>query len=79
MAALSSGWEKATLDHWREFRPTMVADLRKSGKLDSAVKRAVKQTTREMDELLDAGMDWNQAWEMTREKYMYLPEERRLV
>jgi len=71
--------------HWREFRPKMVAELEARGRLRAMARDAAEQTGMEMDRLcrqlmregLTAQQAHDQAWEMVREKYIFLPPESR--
>lgn len=70
--------------HWREFRPRMVAQMEAAGTLEAALIEAEGATADEMAALipalqsesgLTAQQAHDQAWEMTREKYLLLPPE----
>ena len=69
--------------HWREFCPRMVADLEATGRLDAMLREAEEQTERELDSLrrhfLQQGLTPQQAhdraWEIVRERYLFLPPE----
>ena len=69
--------------HWREFRPKMVDDLEKTGILHQMLLEAEEQTVSELDqirrELILKGRTpqqaHDQAWEMVRERYIFLPPE----
>ena len=71
--------------HWTEFCPRMVKELEAQGKLEEALYEAQETTTAEMMELrnklqkqqnLTPQQAHDQAWEVIREKYIYLhPEE----
>ena len=73
--------------HWREFRPTMVRDLERSGRLMEMLWEAQERTVDEM-EALTRQLEREQrltpqqaealAWEMIREKYILLPPEENL-
>ena len=73
--------------HWREFRPKMVRDLERSGRLMEALWEAQARTVDEMESLtrqlereqrLTPQQAETQAWEMIREKYILLPPEESL-
>ena len=73
--------------HWREFRPKMVRDLERSGRLMEMLWEAQERTVDEMEALtrqlereqrLTPQQAETQAWEMTREKYILLPPEQSL-
>ena len=69
--------------HWREFRPTMVAEMEAKGVLEEMLLEAQEQTASEMYDLtmkfLEQGLTAQQAhyraWEMVREEYILLPPE----
>jgi hypothetical protein len=69
--------------HWREFRPKMVGDLEATGQLHALLLDAEEKTKDEMVtlrmELMQRGATaqqaHTQAWEMVREKYIFLPPE----
>ncbi|HWC58623.1 MAG TPA: hypothetical protein VHC44_02940 [Verrucomicrobiae bacterium] len=71
--------------HWMEFCPRMVKELEAQGKLEEALYEAQETTSAEMMELrnklqkqqnLTPQQAYDQAWEVIREKYIYLrPEE----
>jgi len=61
--------------HWKQHRPKMYAGLEKSGHLQESVYQAQEQTSDLMDDLLDKGLDYNQAWELAREEWAFLPSE----
>ena len=69
------GWRSLADSHWQEHRPTMYRELVKAGKLQSALKEAAEATEREMDELMDAGFQYHNAWEAVRQTYLLLPQE----
>jgi len=53
----------------------MYRQLVKAGKLQSALTEAVEATEREMDELMDQGFQYHNAWEAVRQTYLLLPQE----
>ena len=69
--------------HWREFRPKMVLEFETKGLLHEMLLTAEEQTEKELDEirrkLIQQGAPpqqaHDQAWEMVRECYIYLPPE----
>ena len=73
--------------HWREFRPKMVRELERSGRLMEMLWEAQERTADEMEALtrqlereqrLTPQQAETQAWEMIREKYILLPPEESL-
>jgi hypothetical protein len=69
--------------HWREFLPKMVAELERKGSLPEMLLEAEEKTAIEMDDLrrhfqqqgLTAQQAHDRAWEMVRERYIFLPPE----
>lgn len=62
-------------DHWKEHRPTMYAALEQAGNLEASVYAAQELTLDALDELLNQGLPYNQAWESVREEWAFLPSE----
>lgn len=77
MAQLQN-WVSQAKAHWKEYQPTLYGQLEKSGKLNAALQMAAQQTAEEMNELEQSGMTEHEAWEMTRERYLFPPEEANL-
>ena len=69
--------------YWRVFLPRMVAELEKKGCLRELLLEAEEKTEMELDELrrhlIDQGLTPQQAqdraWEIVRERYIFLPSE----
>ena len=69
--------------HWRQFLPRMVAELEAQGRLDAMLLEAEEQTDAELDQLrrqlmaqgLTAQQAHDQAWELVRTRYIFLPPE----
>ena len=70
--------------HWREFCPKMVAELEAKGRLQEMLLEAEEQTAKEVNSLLRHFMEQgltppqaqDRAWEIVRERYLFLaPEE----
>jgi len=68
-------WVKQAREHWKEFQPKRYSALVKSGKLEAALQDAAERTYRELTELEDQGFDHQDAWEIVRERYLFVPEE----
>ena len=68
-------WISQARESWKENNPGLYKELNRSGKLGTALKEAAERTHAEMTELEDAGHSNQEAWEMTREKYLFLPAE----
>jgi len=68
-------WVRQAREHWEEFQPTRYRELVKSGELEAALQDAAERTYREVTELEDQGLDPQDAWEIVRERYLFVPEE----
>jgi formate dehydrogenase maturation protein FdhE len=72
-----------TEKHWREFLPKMVAELEAKGQLHAMLLDAQQQTEAEMERIrhqlmrqgLTAQQAHDSAWEIVRERYIFLPPE----
>lgn len=69
--------------HWRQFCPRMVAELEAQGRSQEMLLEAEEKTQMDLDALrrcliqqgLTPQQAHNQAWEMVREHYIFLPPE----
>ena len=70
--------------HWRQFLPRMVADLEAKGQLRPMLLEAEEKTESELDSLrrhfiqqgLTPSQAHDRAWEIVRERYIFLPPEK---
>lgn len=63
-------------EHWRKYRPKMSRDLERQGKLDAALYAAQELTAKALaDAILRDGLSHDQAWELVREEWIFLPDE----
>jgi len=63
--------------HWKEFQPKRYARLEAAGTLTAEIAKAKAKTRKDMDQLMEsAGLSWDEAWEMVRQRYLFLPPER---
>ena len=70
--------------HWRKFCPKMVAELEAKGQLRPMLLEAEEKTESELDSLrrhliqqgLTAQQAHYRAWEIVRERYLFLPPEK---
>ena len=69
-------WIGQANEHWKQFTPKRYRALKAAGQLPAALKDASERTNREMNDLQAQGFDELQAWELTREKYLFPPEEK---
>ena len=68
-------WMDQADRHWRKHQPVRYQRLQRAGTLDEALRSAADLTAEDMRMLLDAGFDWDQAWAMTRQLYLFPPGE----
>jgi hypothetical protein len=61
--------------HWKQYRPKMSAALEKQGKLQESVHMAQEPTSDALHKLLEQGLPYDQAWELVREEWAFLPSE----
>lgn len=73
---MSMPWAEQAKAHWKEHRPRMYAELQKAGTLDEQAEKAAAQTREELYSAIEDGMDYYDAWEMLRERYLFLPAEK---
>ena len=66
--------EGLILDHWKEFQPTLVKELRAKGDLDRVVKELAELVSEVHGGLIGQGLDWYQADELVRPMWQ-LPDE----
>lgn len=64
--------------HWKRFRPKMYQGLEKSGKLEKALKNADELTKEAYGQAIEQGLAPDQARELTREQWAYLPDEQEM-
>jgi hypothetical protein len=68
-------WVSQARAHWKEFQPKRYAALEKSGKLEATLQEAAERTHQEMSAFEEQGFNNQEAWEMTRQRYLFPPEE----
>lgn len=69
-------WGQQAKEHWKQYRPKMYRDLQQQGQLQRMLYRAQEATKEEYAQMVHAGMDSRTAWEMVRERYLFLPDEK---
>ena len=67
-------WISQAREHWKEHQPEKFAELKSKNQLGNALREAAERTHAEMSELEASGMSTHEAWEMTRENYLFPPE-----
>lgn len=68
-------WAQQAKKHWKEFRPKMYRELQRSGQLNQALRQAAENTVEDLINCIHRGMKYDQAWELVRERYLFLPSE----
>ena len=63
------------LTHWREFRPTLVRDLERSGELEAVVASLEQTVLEKQATVIERGMSKKQAEEMFRPMWMISDED----
>ena len=72
-------WIDQAREHWKEFQPKRYRQLKLKGTLGKDLYSAAEQTMLEMEQLQAQGMSHLEAWEATREKYLFpAPEQETL-
>src|SRR5688500_9665913 len=72
------GFETRIKEHWQTHRPQMAAALEAGGRLDQAVRSASMWTLDAEAAAIRSGLTPDQARELTREAWAFLPEEEEL-
>ena len=68
-------WIRDARAHWKEFLPNRYKEFEEAGVLDEALQEAANLTYREVASLENAGLSSQEAWERTRQEYLFLPPE----
>ena len=68
-------WVRDARAHWKEFLPSRYKEFEEAGVLDEALQEAADRTHYEMTQLENAGLSNEEAWERTRNEYLFLPPE----
>ncbi len=74
MAANQSAGASIILKHWREFQPTLVRDLEKSGELDQHVESLAERVSEMKAGLIGQGLTWHEADELERQMWQLRDE-----
>ena len=75
MAALRN-WIREVKEHWKEHLSKMYSEYERNGVLQQKLEEAAEQTYQELDQLELSGISPDEAWQIVREKYLFLPEEK---
>ncbi len=70
-----ANWISQARQHWSEHRPAMVAQMVSKGILEQQLTQAAEATAQQMQTLVGQGLSQLQAWEMTRELFLFPAEE----
>ena len=63
------------LDHWKEWRPKMVKEMRKDGTLNEAAQKASKRAAEQVANLMAHGLQEHEAEEYVLPETILLPPE----
>jgi hypothetical protein len=70
-----SNWISQARAHWKEHQPKRFKELVSKGILNQQLTQAAEATSQEMQRLVGQGFNQYEAWEMTREMYLFPAEE----
>lgn len=70
-----ANWISQARAHWKEHQPTRFKALVAKGILNQQLTDAAQATAQEMQTLVGQGFSQLEAWEATRELYLFVPEE----
>ena len=70
-----SNWIAQARAHWKEHLPKMFARLERDGNLEQALTESAEATSQAIRARMAQGATWEEAWEATRELYLFPPEE----
>ena len=68
-------WIDQAKTHWKEFQPTRYAALKEAGTLATELQQAAEKTSKAMSDLQASGFTHQEAWEQTRERWLFPPEQ----
>lgn len=68
-------WIAQAREHWKEHRPRMFKELQARGLLETRLREAAEATSEQMQSLMAQGFQHHEAWEATREQFLFLAEE----
>ena len=61
---------------WEKNLPKMYNENEAKGVLQQKLEEAAEQTYQELDQLELSGISPDEAWQIVRERYLFLPEEK---
>ena len=70
-----ANWISQARAHWKEHQPKRFKELVRKGSLNQQLADAATATSQEMQRLVAEGFNQYEAWEMTRELYLFPAEE----
>lgn len=68
-------YTKLALDHWKEWRPKMVKEMRADGTLNEAAQKASKRAAEQVANLMAKGLQKHEAEEYVLPETILLPPE----
>lgn len=63
------------IEHWKQYLPSLYASLKEKGLLEERAQKAANQTNEALEEMVSGGTPWEQAWELIRNDWVFLPSE----
>jgi hypothetical protein len=70
-----SNWISQARAHWKEYHPNRFDELGNKGTLNHQLEISAEATSQAMQRLVGQGFNQLEAWEMTRELYLFPAEE----
>ena len=74
--AMFRNWIMDAREHWKEHLPKIYNEYERNGVLQQKLEEAAEQTYQELDQLELSGISPDEAWQIVRERYLFLPEEK---
>lgn len=75
MQAELNRWAAQAIKHWKQYQPSRYERLKASGKLENEAHSAAVMTREAMQQHQSQGATPDEAWQATRELYLFPPEE----
>lgn len=66
-----ANWIRQAREHWKEFLPAKYNDLKQNNLLEQALMEAAEATAKEMDVYRAQGFNETEAWELTRNLFLF--------
>jgi hypothetical protein len=66
---------RLAMEHWKVHQPTLYRDLKNTDRLKPTAEQAAKRTLLDRDSLMASGLTQQEAWEIVRDRYLFLATE----